>query len=666
MRRVMVALIAPVLFLSATAFAAFPITAPPLPPEVARQQWGDSPAVHMLAATRRSAAPPLFLDYPGKRDVYTAVPEGAFDVTQVDVDVHIDLDADGPLYIETLVTLVALEENVSKFDFYIELPDVLEVTAGEDHPLTTKHTGEILQVTFLEPLPVEAPVTLLFRYQGEMNCDVQFMLPTCRLTGPWKYVTHSQFLPTLGGYSEMFVGEMNLWISGQGYEKWHAGGTGTYQGSGIYPEEGRKVIRFQHVFPTSLYAWSASTFETVHAMAGETPISFTAQGPQIPNAPVILGIVQDVLAFYSEIYVSYPWNNLDVVAMPKSFSGGFGPLSTIFVLKNILDATPENSSIYSAMSLLSHEIGHEWWGNLVQMADSTAVVLSEGLAEFSSNRFMQEALGGSRYFFVENNMTYAFTVPHDEEPIMVSPFVYSSPYYYQVAYQKGAAVIDMLRLEIGDETVLAGLKAMTEEYFMEYAFPGDLFTVFEAVSGQDLSYFYDQWLAGRGPIRAQIGVTCDDTSNMCQLRVKQNPAVSESLFKFNLPVRVVYRSGDQEDLVVRVDQWDATLPIATNGTPVQRVYVDVRRQLARVLRPALPGDIDLNGIVDGSDLLELSFAYQVNLVVASDWGEYFYANSRYEDLADVAADDGDGSLDGRVNEVDLDLVLANMGSRLED
>jgi hypothetical protein len=201
---------------------------------------------------------------------------------------------------------------------------------------------------------------------------------------------------------------------------------------------------------------------------------------------------------------------------------------------------------------------------------------------------------------------------------------------------------------------------------MEYAFPGDLFTVFEAVSGQDLSYFYDQWLAGRGPIRAQIGVTCDDTSNMCQLRVKQNPAVSESLFKFNLPVRVVYRSGDQEDLVVRVDQWDATLPIATNGTPVQRVYVDVRRQLARVLRPALPGDIDLNGIVDGSDLLELSFAYQVNLVVASDWGEYFYANSRYEDLADVAADDGDGSLDGRVNEVDLELVLANMGSRLED
>ena len=503
---------------------------------------------------------------------------------------------------------------------------------------------------------------LFFRYQGEMNCEVQFMLPTCKIVGPWKYVTHSQFLPYLGGSGEIFVGDMNIWISGKGYLDWHAGGTGTFVGSTVDLDAGIKAVRFQHLYPTGLYAWSATKMNTIHSAAGETPISATVQGSQIANMPNILAIVQDVLAYYGGIYTYYPWNNLDVVAMPKSFSGGFGPLSSIFVTKGVLDATPDNNSIYGAMSLLSHEIGHEWWGNLVEMADSTAVILSEGLAEFSSNLFMEQALGDNRYFFVENSMTYTYTVPHDEEPIMISPFVYSSPYYYQVAYQKGATVIDMLRLEIGDEAVLDGLKLMSESYFMEYAYPEDLFAAFEEVSGQDLAYFYDQWLAGRGVIRATVGASCSPGTEVCTVSVKQKPDSDQGLFKFNLPVRAYLRDGSTVNHVFRVDDWEVQAVLPVKSHEVQRLVVDPRRQLARILRPALHGDIDMNGVVDGADLVHLSFAYQINLVVASDWGEYFYANSRYHDLADIATDEEPGSYDGRVNQHDLDFFQEQFGS----
>jgi hypothetical protein len=642
--------------------ASYVVDLPRLPADAALHTWGDSPEVDLLrAATPRVPAAPLFMDYPGQRDVYTALPEGAFDVTRVDTDVYIDIDNDGVLTVETRIALVALEDSVMKLEFYLEFPELLEVSESSGLALEYKKVGDILKVTFQEALPVEEEVELYFHYSGEMDCEVQFMLATCKLVGPWKYVTHSQFLPYLGGPGEIFTGDMTLWISGEGYKKWHAGGTGTSVGSTVYPEQGTKAIRFQHLFPTSLYAWSASKMNSVHGYAGEIPISATAQNPQIGNMHNILSIVQDVLAYYSEVYTYYPWNNLDVVAMPNSFSGGFGPLSTIFVMKGVLDATPDNNSIYGAMSLLSHEIGHEWWGNLVEMADSTAVVLSEGLAEFSSNLFMEQALGGSRYFFVENSMTYTYTVPHDEEPIMVSPFVYSSPYYYQVAYQKGAAVIDMLRLEIGDQAVLDGLKLMTETYFMEYAYPEELFQVFEEVSGQDLDYFYQQWMAGRGVIRAIVGATCAPGSDECRLQVKQKSGNGQGFFQFNLPVRIYLRDGSTTELVLRVDDWEIEEVLPVKADDVQRILIDPRRQLARILRPALPGDIDLNGVVDGADLVHLSFAYQVNLVVASDWGEYFYANSRYHDLADMADDDEPGGYDGRVNQVDLDLYMVQMG-----
>lgn len=643
------------------------VEVPRLPAEAAVQTWGESRDVGLLRAARpRPPAAPLFLDYPGQRDSYTSLPEGPFDVTKVDTDVYIDLDKDGVLTVQARVFLVALQDDVKEIQLYLEFPDVLEISAANGLELEYKKVGDILHLNFPQALPVEEEVELFFHYQGEMNCEVQFMLATCKLLGAWKYVTHSQFLPYFGSSGEIFVGDMTLWISGQGYEKWHAGGTGTFAGSTVFPDAGVKSVRFQHLFPTGLYAWSASKMNTVHAFAGETPISATVQLPQVGNMPNILAIVQDVLAYYNEVYAYYPWNNLDVVAMPKSFSGGFGPLSTIFVTKGVLDATPDNNSIYSAMSLLSHEIGHEWWGNLVEMADNSAVVLSEGLAEFSSNLFMEQALGGNRYFFVENSMTYTYTVPHDEEPIMVSPFIYSSPYYYQVAYQKGAAVIDMLRLEIGDQAVFDGLKLMSETYFMEYAYPEDLFAVFEEVSGQDLDYFYEQWLAGRGSIRAVVGANCAPHEDLCTLRVKQEADQGQSLFQFNLPVRVLLQDGGTLNVTMRVDDWtvEEVLPVPANQ--VRRIVIDPRRQLARILRPALPGDLDLNGVVDGSDLLHLSFAYQVNLVVASDWGEFFYANSRYEDLADLATDEEPGGLDGRVNQFDLDLFLLQVGGVKDD
>ncbi len=638
------------------------VHAPPLPSRAALETWGPDMAVEVLRGREllREAAPLTLLDYPGKRDVYTRISEGEYDVTRVDTDVHIDLDEDGPLYVETRVTLVALEDAVTEMDFYLEFPELLELTAQPDVGLTWDKMGGLLKIDFAEPLPVEEEVVLTFRYQGELDCDVKFMLPTCKVAGAWKYVTHSQFLPYQGSFGEIFVGNMTLWIRGEGYEEWHAGGTGTYTGTVHHAAEGVKEIRFEHIFPTGLYAWSASKMTTVSSAIGDLPLSATVQHGQAGNMGNILGIVQDVIAFYDSVYVKYPWNVLDLVAMPKSFSGGFGPLSTIFVTQSILDASPDGNSYWGAVTLISHEIGHEWWGNLVEMADGTAIILSEGLAEFSSNRFFEHITGGSRWTFVDNNMTYTYTVPHDEEPIMISPYVYASPYYYQVAYQKGAAVIDMLRLEIGDEAVLDGLREMGERYYMEYAYPEELFEVFEEVSGQDLDYFYAQWLEGRGAIIMDVLADCAPGSAACTITLSQDSLGGQGKFEFNLPVRVELLDGTREDFVVRVDDWSKTFVLEVAPAAVRRIFLDPRRQLARIWRPAGPhGDIDLSGVVDGADLLEMSFAYQANLVVASDWGEFFYANPSYNELADVATNDEPGHLDGRINQADLDVLLSN-------
>lgn len=636
---------------------------PVLPAEEAYKQWGDTPAAALVRGFEyvRAGKPLMMMDYPGRREVYNNVPIGDYDLTRVDTEVHVDLDLDGPLAVTAQYTIVPLVDDLEELVFYLELPELEQVTMEPALDFAWERAANAVIITFASPPPFEEELVLDFAYHGKMNCDVKFMLPTCKLEGAWKYVTHSQFLPQDDKFNEVFVGTMKLRVSGDGFEKWHAGGTGTYTGTKLPADEGCKVISFEHVFPTSLYAWSLSQMTTVHSMAGDIPISATVPHSQVKNMGTILGIVQDVVEFYNSIYVHYPWNNLDTVAMPKSFGGGFGPLSTIFVVKGILDATPDNNSIYSAMQLLSHEIGHEWWGNHVEMADGSAVVLSEGLAEFSSNLFFQHATG-SRWAFVDNNMSFTYTVPHDEEPLMVSPYVYTSPYYYQVAYQKGAAVFDMLRLEIGDELLLAALKEMGERYDKQYAYPGDLLEVLEEVSGVDLDYFYERWLEGRGSIIADVGGSCPEGGSSCVITVTQDPEKVEGLFQFSLPVLVRKHDGSSEEHLVKVKDWEEEVELPVAPDTVQRIYLDPFRQLARIWRPALPGDIDLSGTVDGSDLVELSYAYQLNLLVVAEWGDYFYANAQYNELADLVDEvDGPGQIDGRINASDLEYFLEQIG-----
>ncbi|MBM4354821.1 MAG: hypothetical protein FJ109_13710 [Deltaproteobacteria bacterium] len=631
----------------------------------ARAMFGDSPLATWLQvseALRAEASGPLMFLYPGKRDVFDNIPPGDFDITRIDVDVHLDLDNVGQIEVEAVVRLVPLVDDLDKLSFSLEVPELDEVTWDGGSVVADKG-GDTLSLEFDGPLPLEQEVVLRFRYHGAMDCSVKFMLPTCKLEAGWMYVTHSGFLPQVFDYFEVFTGTMRIIISGKGHENWNAGGTGTYVQMLSDPAAGTRTVVFEHIFPTSLFAFSAAPMVRVSGMAGETPVAAVGPGGLAGKMPSILGIAQDVLAYFSDVFVSYPWNKLDVVAMPNSFGGGFGPLSTVFVVKSTFDIDPQGNSYYGAMQLLSHEIAHEWWGNLVEMGDMGSILLSEGLAEFSSNRFFEVA-AGSRWPAVSNNMSYTYTVDHDEEPLLVSPYVYASPYYYQVAYQKGSAVIDMLRIEIGEEALLAALDSLTTKWFMKYATIADLEAELEAAAGRDLDYYFKQWFEGRGILRADVSADCSSTSPSCRVRISQitGPTGQDS-FKLSLPVYVDQAGLPGQNLTIQVDGWVTEVELPVDPARVRRILLDPYRQILRIWRPQLQGDIDLNGVVDGADIVEMSFAFQTNIVLAGDWGgDYFVPNYSYNELADVRQKNGDPGLDGRVTQTDLDALLENFGA----
>lgn len=582
------------------------------------------------------------------------------DVINTDVEVTLDMDQPDTLEVYSHITLLAVASSVSNVKFTCAVPNLDEVVSDREIASVTL-SGTTLSVAFVEPLPAGELTQIDIRLHGPVESYSDPMLDIARLSGDIWYVTHSQFMPTRSTDSDVFTGTMRLIVRGTGWENRMAGGTGTLVEVTDDPEQGTRTFVFDHIFHTSLFAFSVGDFQRVEGTsASGIPLSVVVTSEEAPYAQAVLDIMKDVMSIYADLFVPYPWNKLDAVAMPNSFSGGFGPLSTIMMMQRSFEVSDDGHGLWIAMQLVSHEMGHQWWGNFVEMLDDASIFLSEGLAEFSSNLFVEKT-ADNRYSFASNNMSYVYTVDHDAEVAMVSPFVYISPYYYQLAYQKGACVADLLRWELGEELFLQGVREFLGRYERKYASAREFFDVMEEFTQVDLQWFWDQWMDGTGLPVLQMGGSYDPETGELVITARQEDS---NVFRLKLPVVVTLRTGEQQEAFMSIEGSLSTLTLSLSDHPTA-ITIDPRFKAIRRLRPLLPGDLDLNGVVDGRDLVEMSFAYKRDIVTTWGDNEYFIPNTSYVEMADLVSEDGEEGIDGKVGPEDLSALLDNFGAHSE-
>lgn len=606
------------------------------------QQWAAREATMKADAGRTLAMRQ-------NRAEYTLAKPSGFDLLTVDTYIDLDLEVQGVLDVTTEYELTTVDYPVSNFSLILMLEELVSVESST-HQITYQLTGDTIKMKFEPELAMGETAKLTIRSKGEPRDMGDSMLPTVRLKGEIWYVTHSRFMPIKNDSNDVFTGKMVLRVKGPTLEAQGAGGTGTLTSVDYDAVAGVKTFTFTHKDLTSLYAFAVSKFVQITSPSAWNSSVFVQQS-YVPYAGLVLGVMDDVLDKYSAWFWPYQWEKLDAVQMPNSFGGGFGPLSTIMCYSGVF-SVGEEDGVYDTAQLFSHEIGHQWWGNTVEMADSGSVFLSESMAEFSSNFYFEKTYA-SRWPFYSNSLTYIYTVKHEVEPALVSPFIYNSPYYYQMAYQKGACVADALRTNLGEETMLAGIKEFMNRYHCNFARVEEFFEVMEEVAGVSLEAFYERWMKGTGPAKLFVATGYNSETSSLRVEIRQEPGTEAEIL---LPIRVELTDGTLKEFTVLLDGpvVEASFPVPQ---PIRRVQFDPRRKQIRRLVPLIPGDVDANGIVDGRDLVELSFAYGTDIVYGEGGQNYFIPNANYEELADLAGPDGPGDMDGQINEMDYELFL---------
>jgi aminopeptidase N len=144
----------------------------------------------------------------------------------------------------------------------------------------------------------------------------------------------------------------------------------------------------------------------------------------------------------------------------------------------------------------SHEIAHQWFGDSVTEDEWDDVWLSEGFATYFANLYTEHFSG--RTAFVEalkRGRTGAFNAERQTKRAVVHQNDKATgPDLTQVQYQKGGWVLHVLRGQVGTDNFWKGIQLYYQQHRNAHATSDDLRRAMETVSGQDLRWFFSQWL----------------------------------------------------------------------------------------------------------------------------------------------------------------------------
>jgi aminopeptidase N len=140
--------------------------------------------------------------------------------------------------------------------------------------------------------------------------------------------------------------------------------------------------------------------------------------------------------------------------------------------------------------LLAHEMSHQWWGDCVSVNDWRDIWLSEGFATYSEAIFFEYAYGEASYrsYMLQQLMN---PVLHSAENF---PIYDPVNLWGTTVYEKGGCVLHMLRHVLGDSVFFDVLAAHRQAHEYSSAVTSEFQAVAETVSGQDLDWFFDEWI----------------------------------------------------------------------------------------------------------------------------------------------------------------------------
>jgi aminopeptidase N len=271
-------------------------------------------------------------------------------------------------------------------------------------------------------------------------------------------------------------------------------------------------------------------------------VSYYVEKEYAPVARKIFGMTPEMIALYSKLLgVEYPWVKYAQIVGRDYVSGAMENTTATLHGESAQQDARELTDGNRWEEVIAHELFHQWFGDYTTAESWSNITMNESFATIGSQlwneyKYGKDAANEERY-----NSIAGYLSPNNfNRPLVRFHYNDKEDVFDAVSYNKGGAILQMLRNFVGDSAFYKSLNLFLTRHKYEAVEPQQLRLAFEEVTGKDLNWFFNQWYYGSGHPRLNITSSYNNTARLVQVVVEQTQP--DKLF--TVPVKIDVWTGN--------------------------------------------------------------------------------------------------------------------------
>ncbi len=476
-------------------------------------------------------------------------------------------------------TLTILKEGTEKIWFDSVGLTIQSVTVNK-----SAAKFEAKEMKLLVPLPGAAKIGQRFdveiKYEGKPKKGLYFILPDKDYPERPKQIwTQGEsedtryYLPTYDYPNDRLTTETILTVPAAWVTVANGKLIGVSDAGG-----GNKTWTWRENVPSSTYLITvvAGEFDEVKEAWRGMPVTYYAPKGRGDRLKVNYSRTPQMLEFFSKrLGVDYAWEKYSQAMVDDFVAGGMENssattnTSTSLTHEKLAHEYPTGED-----PLISHELGHQWFGDLVTCKDWGNIWLNEGFATFMERIWVE-------HNFPKDQIEYELW--NDAKDWFENAGLYSKPIvrhdfddsgeFDGNAYNKGGWVLLMLRHQIGEDAFYAGLKHYLEVNRGKNVVTADLTKAIEEATHINVDEFFSQWIYGAGAPRFDLSYTYDDAKHQLTLKTKQTQKLEGRVGIFHVPVDVeITTASGAKTYPIKISKAEEMFQLPADSAPLMVLF----------------------------------------------------------------------------------------------
>jgi aminopeptidase N len=443
------------------------------------------------------------------------------------------------------IAAVTLRSLITTNRITLHLADDMIVSGIKQNltPVSFNHQNDLLDIYPLKSLDPDEEITVIISYSGSPQSGLNF---TYHGEDPiiWSLdepIGAREWFPCYDVPSDKATVRMHITVA----DSMIVASNGDLIDIQSNPDQ-TKTYTWEENYPVSTYLISVAatnyeTFSEVYTTGLETmDVLYYVYPEHLAQAQEDFSVTVPMMEFYSDVFGEYPFleEKYGMAVIPGNASMEHQTCTSL--------SSRLITGIHTYDYIIAHELAHQWWGDLVTLTDWADIWLNEGFASYSEALWFEHLYGSEGLKASVDNFKYQYMIRHEgqDHPIYDPPLGHL---FCKIEYDKAALVLHMLRFVVGDDNFFAILKEYAQQYAFSNASTEDFRAVCEQIYGQDLGWFFSQWIYEAGYPIYQFGWGYSEQN---KLRVVVRQVQEESpIFKMPVELEFVLPSGSMRRIV---------------------------------------------------------------------------------------------------------------------